>query len=110
MLGWPKSKRLHALRHLAAIAIVEAEYNKLLKEHPHDPAIARKNLSITIKDKLGHLSDEAQLTYITYATKGDIKELSSKKIESAKIEVQKRVQEQLELLEARKILAQKSKI
>jgi hypothetical protein len=97
-LGWPDGKRLHAVRHLASIDTIETEFTRQLELHPNDPEMARKIATITLKDKLGHLSEESQRTYIAHSSVNKVDELKRKKHECEKIEVAERAREQAELI------------
>ena len=87
----------HVLRQLSAIDTLEEEYQEELEIYDNDPEMARKVASVTVKDKLGHLSENSQRTYLAHSAINKQEEQKLKKHEKERLFVAERATEQAEL-------------
>lgn len=109
-LNWPKGKVIHVFRHLSAIDTLEEEYQKQLEIYDNDPEMARKVSSVTVKDKLGHISEEAQRSYLAHSAINKREDLELKKHEKERLFVAERAREQAEFKRLKMNFSKKSDI
>lgn len=102
-LGWPNRKVLHVFRHLFAIEETDNEYESQL-EKSNDPNVAKSATRIHLRDRLGHINLDSQLTYLEHAQVLKESDRKEKKMESRRMHVsrQAKIEQELWLLKTNK--------